>query len=174
MARFGLVLLALPLVATAAASAHHQIVQSSGITIESEPVSVAVATTTTTVGLDRVHTVALNSNGGIDGRIVSFGSDSSVTGLSASNVRFMKDGAVIGQATTDSSGTFSVQNIPEGVYSFIASGSDGFAAYSVRVVSDETGEYDKVMEAALFLRSLRLRALSTRLHLLRLNQLKKR
>ena len=143
LAKFGLVLLALPLVATAAASAHLQIVQSSPITVGTEVYTSNVAT----VGLDRVHTVALNRNGGVDGRIVVFQADSTVQALSDLNVRFVKDGQTISQAKTDDDGVFSVQNIPEGIYSFIASGETGFAAYSVRVVSDNTGTYDDSMEA---------------------------
>ena len=143
--KFGLVLFALPLVATAAASAHLQLAQTSPITIESEVV--AIEQQTEAIGLDRVHTVALNRSGGVDGRIVSLDENSKADGLSQLNVRFVKDGEIIGQGTTDSDGVFSVQDIPEGVYSFVATGDNGFAAYSVRVVSDAVGKYDDVMEA---------------------------
>jgi hypothetical protein len=143
MAKFGLMLLALPMVATAAASAHLQLVQSSPITVGTE----VYASNAVTVRLDRVHTVALNRHGGVDGRIVAFQADSTVTGLSDLNVRFVKKGETVSQGKTDADGVFSAQNLPEGIYSFIASGEKGFAAYSVRVVSDNTGTYDDSMEA---------------------------
>jgi len=141
--KFGLMLLALPLVATAAASAHLQIVESSPISVGTE----ALASSEATVGLDRVHTVALNRNGGVDGRIVIFDASSSVRGLSNLDVRFVRNGQTIGQTTTDSNGVFAVQSLPEGIYSFVASGENGFAAYSVRVVADSSGSYQDVMEA---------------------------
>ncbi len=140
--KFGLVLLALPLVATAAASAHLQIVQSSPITVGTET-SEAFQDT----GKHGIHTVALNREGGVDGRVVSLDSSSKANGVSGLNVRLVKNGKTVASGISDSEGAFSVKDVPEGVYSFVASGDNGFAAYSVRVVPNNSEKYDEFLEA---------------------------
>lgn len=143
--RTGFLLLALPLVATAAASAHSWIVDSNPISIES---SVAVLKTSA-IGNERVHTVALNRNGAIEGRIASIDATSKITtGISGLKVYFIQNGEVVKDSYTAVDGSFVIRGVAEGAYSFVAAGEGGFAAYGVQVVSDDSGEYSNVMEAA--------------------------
>ena len=140
--KLGLMLFALPLMATAAATAHQLMVDASPISLNIEtPAAVDSA-----IGLARVHTVALNRNGAVEGRIASL--DGVNEGLAELKVYFVQNGEVISETSTNENGSFIAQQIPEGAYSFVASGASGFAAYGVRVVSDATGKLDNLMEAA--------------------------
>ena len=141
--KLGLVLFALPLMATAAATAHQLMVDSSPISLNVQtPAAVDSA-----IGLARVHTVALNRNGSVEGRIASIDNGTN-EGLSELKVFFVSNGEVVSETATLSDGSFVAQSVPEGAYSFIATGKNGFAAYGVRVVSDATGKLDNVMQAA--------------------------
>ncbi len=137
----GLMLLALPLAVTAATSAHALFVDSNPITIDVQ------SEVESGIGLARVHTVALNRNGAVEGRIASIDATSNTQGLSSLKIFFVQDGKVINESVTEADGTF-VAQVPEGVYSFVASGENGFAAYGVKVVADAEGKFDNVMEAA--------------------------
>ena len=143
--KFGVLLFALPLVATAAASAHQWMAISS-------PISTGVASLTaseSSISMERVHTIALNGNGAIEGRIASIESGSdNAKGISKLKIYFVQNRNVVKETFTNSDGTFVVNDLPEGDYSFVAAGQGGFAAYGVRVVSDITGKYDNVMEIA--------------------------
>ncbi|MFT5299318.1 MAG: hypothetical protein ACI87E_000267 [Mariniblastus sp.] len=138
--KFCVAIFALPIVATAAAAAHQQMIQT-------EVISVSVPASTTAVSHERVHTVAIDSDGAVNGRVGSFNSDQSTQGLAGLNVRFVQDGKVVAEAFTDADGSFVIDGISEGVYSFIAKGDNAFAAYGVRVVSDASGKVSKRMEA---------------------------
>ena len=142
--KLGLMLFALPLMATAGATAHQLMVDGTPISINVETESVA---TSKAIGLARVHTVALNRNGAIEGRIASI-NDGNNSGISALKVYFVQNGKVVRQTVTNENGSFVATDIPEGAYSFVATGENGFAAYGVQVVADNTGTYDNVMEAA--------------------------
>ena len=140
--RLGLMLFALPLMATAAATAHQLMVDASPISLNVQ----APAAVNSAIGLARVHTVALNRNGAVEGRIASL--DGVNKGLAELKVYFVQNGEVISETSTNEDGSFVAQQLPEGAYSFVASGATGFAAYGVRVVSDATGKLDNLMEAA--------------------------
>jgi hypothetical protein len=142
--KYGFALIALPLVVTAAASAHQRIANAAPISLE----VTSVVSELSNIGVERCHTVALNRIGGVDGRVVSFVSNQSDRGLSDLVVRFVKNGKTIRQGKTNSDGVFSINNVPEGVYSFIASGKNSFAAYQISVISDSTSVYSKVIELA--------------------------
>jgi hypothetical protein len=142
--RYGFALVALPLAVTAAASAHQRIANATPISLE----VTSVVSELSNIGVERCHTVALNRIGGVDGRVVSFASNQSDRGLSDLVVRFVKNGKTIRQGKTNSDGVFSINDVPEGVYSFIASGESGYAAYSIRVLSDSSGKYSDVVEVA--------------------------
>ena len=142
--RFGVLLFALPLVATAAASAHQWIVESSPSSIKVTPVAVA-----SSISMERVHTVALNSEGVIEGRIATIdGGTQNTEGIAKLKIYFVQDGTVVKESFTQTDGTFEVKGLPEGDYSFVASGQNGYAAYGVRVITDQTGQYSNVMEVA--------------------------
>lgn len=142
--KYGFALVALPLAVTAAASAHQRIANATPISLEVTPVVSELAN----IGVERCHTVALNRIGGVDGRIVALSSQAD-RGLSDVVVRFVKNGKTIRKGVTNSEGIFSVNNVPEGVYSFIASGESTFAAYQVNVVADTGGSHSKVIELGL-------------------------
>ena len=136
-------LFALPLMATAAATAHQ-------LMVESTPLSLNVQTPSavdSAIGLARVHSVALNRNGSVEGRIASIENGTN-EGLASLKVFFVQNGEVVSETTTQSDGSFVAQSVPEGAYSFVATGENGFAAYGVRVVSDATGKLDNLMQAA--------------------------
>ncbi len=138
--RIGLTLFALPLVVTAAASASLRMSESAAI------FSPALATVSTSIGINRSHTVALDQDGSIKGKVGSFNNDSTTNGLSGLSVRFVQDGNVVKETVTAADGTFSVQGLPEGIYSFFADGENGFAAYGIRVVAE--GDYEGFFEVA--------------------------
>lgn len=137
--QLGLLLIALPFVATAAASAHQWI--SSAAPIE------APASVNSQVTADRTHQISLNSTGGIEGRITSLKGDDS-KGLSELKIYFVQNGKIVKQALTDAGGTFRIGNMSEGAYSFVATGQNGFAAYGVNVVANDGVSTVNAMEAA--------------------------
>ena len=137
--QLGLMLIALPFVATAAASAHQWI--SSSAPIEA-PQSVSEQ-----VSADRIHQITLNSTGGIEGRIMTL-TTADGEGLADLKVYFVRNGEVVKQASTDASGTFRIGNMSEGAYSFVATGKSGFAAYGVNVVANDGVATVNAMEAA--------------------------
>ncbi len=137
---------ALPLIATAAASAHTWLTDSNPISIELGGV---VAKDVQQLGSARIHSVSLNRSGAIVGRIAAIDQETKKTsGLAELKVFFVQNGEVAGQSITDADGTFSVEGIAEGVYSFVATGSNGFAAYGVRVVANDGNDQLNIMEAA--------------------------
>lgn len=144
--RFVALMLALPLVATAAASAHSWMVDNSPISLEvPTPISLDV----NTIGMERVHVVSLDSSGAIKGRIANIdGGSENTQGIAKLKVFFIQNGEIVKESYTNSDGSFEVMGLPEGDYSFVASGQSGFAAYGVRVVTDHTGKYPNVMEVA--------------------------
>ena len=137
----GVLLFALPLVATAAVSASQWVNDTAPIDL-----NVEVAEIENSIGATRVHTVALNPSGAIEGRVASLEAEGT-QGISDLSVYFMSNGKVVHEATTSSDGSFRVEGIIEGNYSFVASGENGFAAYGVKVVG-ETAGIASVMEAA--------------------------
>ncbi len=137
----GTLLFALPLMATAAVSASQWVNDTAPIDLNIE-----VAEVESSIGVTRIHAVALNSSGAIEGRVASMNADGT-QGLSELNVYFMSGGKVVQETTTSSDGSFRVEGLTEGNYSFIASGENGFAAYGVKVVG-ETAGVDNVMEAS--------------------------
>lgn len=86
------------------------------------------------------HTISLNQNGTLSGRVASIdGSTKQATGLSGLNVFFIQNNQVRQQALTSADGSFVVQGLPEGPYTFIAAGKSGIAAYGVYVTRQNLG-----------------------------------
>ena len=137
-------LFALPMIATAVASAQHFAAASAPL------VSDSVATTNVSgFTSDRVHTISLNRAGEVEGRIASFSDDKAqVEGLADLKIFFVRDGEIAQETMTTEDGTFAVEGLSEGIYSFVATGETGFAAYGVRVVGFEDSSELNVMEAA--------------------------
>ena len=137
-------LFALPMIATAVASAQH-------FAAASAPLLGDAVATANVSGFtsDRVHTISLNRAGEVEGRIASFGDDNAqVEGLADLKIFFVRDGEIADETKTTKDGTFAVDGLSEGIYSFVATGETGFAAYGVRVIGFEDASKVNVMEAA--------------------------
>lgn len=141
----------LPLVATAAASAQQWM-------IDNSPLSADGTTLVSTVipGLaGRMHTVALNRAGAVEGRVAAIDRNTKeLQGLAGLKVFFVRDGKVAQQTVTSTDGSFVVEGLAEGSYSFVATGDAGFVAYGVQVVAEGQGNGNNVMEAGAVSRSL--------------------
>lgn len=98
-------------------------------------------------GTFRQHTVATNKDGQLSGRVWLVDSSAkSKMGLADTKVFFVKDGDIVSQVYTDPDGTFDVNGLSEGAYSFIVSNVEGIAAYGVNVVNEgEAGEMEVVV-----------------------------
>ena len=138
----GALLIALPLMATAAVSASQWVNDTTPIELGAEASVLEKAD----LGVARVHTVALSASGAFEGRVATVDA-AGATGLAGLDVYFMRNGNVVQETTTSADGVFRVEGLAEGNYSFVASGENGFAAYGVRVVG-ETAGVENVMEAA--------------------------
>ena len=141
--RLGAMLFALPVVATAAASANQWMIENAPIVTSSD-----IATTFDSINVKRNHTISLNDSGNVEGRLATIDSGSKANGLSDLQVFLIQDGKVQSETKTDADGLFSLNAVKSGVYSFVATGENGFAAYGVRVV-DSTGDASlNLIEAA--------------------------
>ena len=137
----GALLFALPLMATAAVSASQWVNDTAPIDLNIE-----IAEIESSIGVTRSHAVALNSSGAIEGRVAAMNGEGT-QGISDLTVFFMSNGKVVQETTTSSDGSFRVEGLSEGNYSFVATGDNGFAAYGVKVVGETVG-VDNVMEAS--------------------------
>ena len=137
-------LFALPVVATAAASAHQFLTDNAPIA----EISPAMISDAGLISVQRSHTISLNESGSIDGRVATIDAGSKANGLADLKVFLVNNGEIQAETVTDSDGLFSLTNIGEGVYSFVATGESGFAAYGVRVVANNGSDSVNVMEAA--------------------------
>ena len=131
-ARFAFYVLALPLLATAAVSAHQYLLDNTPVkTAASSVVERAVSGLT---GSFRNHTLSVNEQGSVSGRVSVVNRDQSVSGLSSLRVCLVRDGQVAHVVDSNSLGQFEFTGVEEGIYSFVATGKDGFAACGVKVV----------------------------------------
>ena len=137
----GALLFALPLMATAAVSASQWVNDTAPIDL-----NVEVAEIETSIGVARAHAVSLNSSGAIEGRVAAMNTDGT-QGIADLTVYFLSNGKVVQETATSSDGSFRVEGLSEGNYSFVATGENGFAAYGIKVVGETVG-VDNVMEAA--------------------------
>ncbi len=140
----GAMLFALPIVATAAASAHQFLT-------DNAPIAEATTSMVSNAGLisvQRSHTISLNESGSIEGRVATIDAGSKANGLADLKVFLVSNGEIQAETVTDVDGLFSLSNIDEGVYSFVATGESGFAAYGVRVVANNGSDTVNLMEAA--------------------------
>ena len=141
--RLGAMLFALPIVATAAASANQWMIENAPIAQSSD-----ISATFDSINVKRNHTISLNDSGNVEGRLATIESGSKANGLSGLQVFLIQDGKVQSEAKTDADGLFSLAAVESGVYSFVATGENGFAAYGVRVV-ESTGDTSlNLIEAA--------------------------
>lgn len=140
----GAMLFALPIVATAAASAHQFLTDNAPIA----EATTAMIADAGMISVQRSHTIALNESGSIEGRVATIAAGSKANGLADLKVYLVNNGEIQAETVTDVDGLFSFANIEEGVYSFVATGKSGFAAYGVRVVANNGSDTVNLMEAA--------------------------
>ncbi|MFK7766852.1 MAG: carboxypeptidase-like regulatory domain-containing protein [Mariniblastus sp.] len=142
-----LVLAAMPFLAISTASA--QLTQS-GVSVmigDSSPVN-ATPVTSTPITAQAIHTIALNKNGVLEGRVATIDAVSGeANGLAGLNVFFVRENQVIKQAQTSADGSFSVSGIAQGPYSFFAAGKSGIAAYGVYVTGQNGPAALNILEA---------------------------
>ena len=146
--KLGVYVFALPLVATAAASAHQWMTVNTAIaTVPTIPVAV-VSTAPARMTAVRNHTITLNEEGEVQGRVASINHKTKVpTGLSEVTVYFAQNGRVVQKAYTNEDGTFVAKGLTEGVYSFVAGNDVSFATCGVRVVKGDN-EKENYIEIA--------------------------
>lgn len=145
--RLGVYIFALPLVATAAASAHQWMTDANPVSVADLPVAATVVDGQSVDNL-RAHIITQNSDGVVKGRLVSIESKSrEAVGLGGLKVYFSQNGEIAKQAYTGSDGSFAIEGLSAGAYSFIASGETGFAAYGVNVIASDS-KATNVMEVA--------------------------
>ncbi|MEM9943724.1 MAG: carboxypeptidase-like regulatory domain-containing protein, partial [Planctomycetota bacterium] len=86
------------------------------------------------------HTYSLDSNGNFSGRVANLNPGSNnVTGLAGLNVVLVQNNQIVRQVATNSQGEFLVTNLPQGAYSLIAAGQNGFAAQGIQVNASGIG-----------------------------------
>ena len=146
--KLGLYVFALPLIATAAASAHQWITNNEPVSDISVPTSIVSESSVARISAIRNHTVTLNDKGEIQGRIATIHPESTEAfGMSNMSVYFVRNGDVVEKVETNTDGSFVTKSVGEGVYSFIAAGQSGFSTFGVNVVQS-VGDSHNYMEVA--------------------------
>ena len=144
--KLGVYIFALPLVATAAASAHSWMTSSTTMLAMPAP-AVVTNSSVTTINALRNHTITINEDGEVQGRVASINHKSKAAkGISDAAVYFIQDGKIAQKDYVNEDGTFAVSGLKEGVYSFVAAGEFSFATCGVNVVKTEGTE--KYLEVA--------------------------
>ncbi len=135
--KLGVYVIALPLIATAAASAHQWMTSNTAIAVVPPPAAVN-NTAVTRITAIRNHTITINEDGEVQGRVASINHKSKAAiGLAESAVYFIQDGEVVKKESTNADGTFVVEGLKPGVYSFAAVGEFSFATCGVNVVKSD-------------------------------------
>jgi hypothetical protein len=139
---------ALPLVATAAASAHQWMTDSNPVQVVDLPIA-TIAANGQVINSLRQHTITADQDGIVRGRLISIDQKTfAAVGLGELKVFFARNGKIASEAATTSDGSFEVKGLQPGAYSFIAAGESGFAAYGVDVVAGGEGTEPTMMEVA--------------------------
>ncbi len=92
-----------------------------------------------------VYLAADGTLSGHFGRITAEG-DANI-GVSGLSISFLASGQTVARATTEQDGSFSVSNLPPGIYGVVASGTAGYSAFSVNVLPAQAGRVS-TMESA--------------------------
>ncbi len=138
--KLGIYVFALPLVATAAASAHQWMTSNTALAIVPPVPAVAMTAPIARITAVRNHTITLNADGEVQGRVAAINFKSKVPrGLSEVNVYFSQNGRVVRKGYTNDDGTFVVKGLKEGVYSFVATNDLSFATCGVNVIQGKDG-----------------------------------
>lgn len=82
------------------------------------------------------HSVQIRSDGSLVGRTRRIHPETGKpTRLRRLNVFLVRDNAIVAQAPVTETGTFTFRSVAPGLYSFVAAGLEGFAAFSVQAVA---------------------------------------
>lgn len=85
----------------------------------------------------RQHEIRLAADGSLTGRMRSLNPQSGEpVRFRRLNVFLVKDNEIVAQAPVTPLGVFTFPDLQEGQYSFVAAGSEGFAAFSIRTVAE--------------------------------------
>jgi hypothetical protein len=104
----------------------------------------------------RNHVVVIGADGTLSGRTRRVHPQTGrPTRLRRLNVFLVQDNAVVAQAPVSENGAFSFSSVAPGTYSFVASGLEGFSAFSVQAVnadqvSDERAVTDELIVPVAF------------------------
>lgn len=143
---FGLVLAALPTIAAPVAGQQWTPTSNTN----SDAVSVVIGDTSATpaTAAKAAHTVSVSQDGLLVGRVAAINTDSkAATGLEGLQVFFVRNGQVVKQARTANDGSFAIENIQQGPYSFYAAGKSGIAAYGVYVTQQQNADSQNILIA---------------------------
>ncbi len=147
--KLGVYVFALPLVATAAASAHQWMTSNTVVAI-APPASAVVNTNSSRINALRNHTVTINEDGEVQGRIASINHKSKKAyGIAEANVYFIQNGKIVEKAYTNDDGTFVVKGLEEGIYSFVSASEFSFSTCGVNVVKSHDGVENYLEVAAI-------------------------
>ena len=159
--KIGCYVFALPLIATAAASAHQWVVNTSPLTALNQSM-VAVSTSTTAavpaIGTLRNHTIAMKEDGSVEGRFsIIDRATGGALGLANQKIFFIRNGEIASQVYTNDDGTFVAGGMSPGVYSFVAAGDGGFATFGVNVIESDNDKIQFLEASAVSLRPAEVR-----------------
>lgn len=145
--KLGIYVFALPLVATAAASAHQWMSANTVLAVAPAPAAVTTPAVAR-INAVRNHTITLNEDGEVQGRVASINHKTKVPrGLTNVTVYFAQDGRIVRKGYTNEDGTFVVDGLDEGVYSFVAANEFSFATCGVKVIKGN-GNSENYIEVA--------------------------
>ena len=82
------------------------------------------------------HQVRIQQDGSLFGRVHRLNQNGEPTRIRRLNVFLVQNNGVVAQAPVDELGAFRFYDVPEGIYSFVAAGMEGMAAFTMQAVSD--------------------------------------
>ncbi|MGE0378385.1 MAG: hypothetical protein AB7I48_12775 [Planctomycetaceae bacterium] len=85
----------------------------------------------------RQNEIRLDANGSLTGRVRSLNPQTGQpVRIRRLNVFLVRDNQIVAQAPVSPLGVFTFPDLSEGLYSFVAAGTEGFTAFSIRTVAD--------------------------------------
>ena len=118
-------LFALPLIATAAASAHQWGADNAPVVAAEQVTGIdAVSTNVAVQPMLQDHVVRKNEAGEVIGQVAIYNPSQLRTGLRNLTIYFVQDGKIVEETRTDRDGGFKVGGLKDGTYSLIAAGDN--------------------------------------------------
>ena len=145
----GVLLAMLPLMANTASAQWTQQQQPTSVVVNLGDSAVAMESEVPAIAKS-IHTVALTPNGTLMGQVATLDPNTkSAAGSKGITVFFVRDGRVVHQAEARADGSFEIQGLTEGAYSFFAAGNAGFAASGVYVTRRNWGDANNRLDATI-------------------------